>query len=73
MTDAYLFVYLFIYTNVFKFRRRLTLPMYIYLSVCNALPMIPLSQVKVSYIPRFGAYVLSGGPLIFPFSFFFLT
>ena len=26
---------------------------YIYLSVRNALPMIPLSQVKVSYIPRF--------------------
>ena len=26
---------------------------FIYLSVCNALPMIPLSQVKVSYIPRF--------------------
>ena len=36
----YLFIYLFI-------------PVYIYLSVCNALPMIPLSQVKVSYIPRF--------------------
>ena len=33
-------VYLFIY-------------LYIYLSVRNALPMIPLSQVKVSYIPRF--------------------
>ena len=28
-------------------------PTYIYLSVRNALPMIPLSQVKVSYIPRF--------------------
>ena len=27
--------------------------MYIYLSVRNALPMIPLIQVKVSYIPRF--------------------
>ena len=27
--------------------------MYIYLSVRNALPMTPLSQVKVSYIPRF--------------------
>ena len=27
--------------------------MCIYLSVRNALPMIPLSQVKVSYIPRF--------------------
>ena len=26
--------------------------MYIYLSVRNALPMIPLRQVKVSYIPR---------------------
>ena len=27
--------------------------MYIYLSVHNAMPMIPLSQVKVSYIARF--------------------
>ena len=27
--------------------------LFIYLSVRNALPMIPLSQVKVSYIPRF--------------------
>ena len=26
---------------------------FIYLCVRNALPMIPLSQVKVSYIPRF--------------------
>ena len=26
---------------------------FIYLSVRNALPMIPLAQVKVSYIPRF--------------------
>ena len=40
MTYVYLFVYIF-------------LPMYIYLSVRNALPMIPLSQVEVSYIPRF--------------------
>ena len=40
MTDVHLFIYLFI-------------PMYIYLSVRNALPMIPLSKVKVSYIPRF--------------------
>ena len=35
-------------TDVYLF-----IPMYIYLSVRNALPMIPLSQVKVSYIPRF--------------------
>ena len=27
--------------------------MYIYLSVRNALPMIPLSQVKISYMPKF--------------------
>ena len=27
--------------------------LFIYLSVRNALPMTPLSQVKVSYIPRF--------------------
>ena len=31
----------------------LFIPMYIYLSARNALPMIPQSQVKVSYIPRF--------------------
>ena len=36
----YLYIYLFI-------------PMYIYLSVRNALPMIPLIHDKVSYIPRF--------------------
>ena len=45
MTDAYLFVYLFI-------------PMYIYLSVRNTLPMILLSQVNLSYIPRFYRYPL---------------
>ena len=38
-----IYLYIFIY-----------IPMYIYLSVRNALPMIPLSQVKVSYyVPRF--------------------
>ena len=42
MTNVYLFVYLFIF-----------IPMYVYLSVRNALPMIPLSQVKISYIPKF--------------------
>ena len=31
----------------------LFIPMYIYLSARNALPMVPLSPVKVSYIPRF--------------------
>ena len=45
MTAVYLFVYLFI-------------PMHIYLSVRNALPMIPLSQVKVTYIPRFYLFPL---------------
>ena len=35
-------------TDVYLF-----IPMCIYLSVHNALPMIPLSQVKVSNIPRF--------------------
>ena len=43
MTDVYLFVYIYLF-----------IPMFIYLSVRNALPMIPLSQVKVSYyVPRF--------------------
>ena len=35
-------------TDVYLF-----IPMCIYLFVRNALPMTPLSQVKVSYIPRF--------------------
>ena len=38
--DLYVFIYSFI-------------PLYIYLFVHKALPMIPLSQVKVSYMPRF--------------------
>ena len=39
MTDVYLFIYTYI--------------IFIYLSVRNVLPIIALSQVKVSYIPRF--------------------
>ena len=42
------YVYLFISTYVYLF-----ILMCIYLSVRNAVAMIPLSHVKVSYIPRF--------------------
>ena len=42
--------------------------MYTYLSVRNALPMIPLSQVKVSYIPRFYR-----SPLKHFFSYYYTT
>ena len=42
--------------------------MCIYLSVRNALPMIPLSKVKVSYIPRF-----YGSPLKHFFSYYYTT
>ena len=41
--DLCVFICIFIY---------LFIHMYIYLSVRNALPMIPLSKVNVSYIPR---------------------
>ena len=40
MTDVYLFIYTYV-------------AIFIYLNVTLNLPMIPLSQVKVSYIPRF--------------------
>ena len=51
MTDVYLYI-------CFKI---------IYLSVRNALPTIPLSQVKVSYIPR-----LYRSPLKHLFSYYYM-